>query len=185
MLDQALDRGRKRLAAFTVLELLLTLSIATILLAIGAPALQKFSQKQMLKAAIQALHSDLLTARSEAVHRNQSVVVCPGNPVNGCAGSSTWSGGWIVFSDSNHDRARQVDEILLRHGQGYPELAIHGTAGRRTIRFLPNGSAPGSNSSITLCGLGGPEQARKLVISNLGRIRRDTARDLDSMFCPG
>lgn len=185
MLDQSSQTGRGRQAAFTALELLLTLSIATVLLTVGAPALQKFNQKQTMKAAVQALHSDLLMARSEAVYRNRHVVACPGNPSDGCESTTAWSGGWIVYSDDNRDRTRQNGEDLLRHGQGFQHLMIHSSAGRRTIRFLPDGSSPGSNSSITLCGPGGPEQARKLVISNLGRIRRDVAPGLDSIFCPG
>jgi type IV fimbrial biogenesis protein FimT len=63
-------------------------------------------------------------------------------------------------------------------------MFIHGSSGRTSVRFFPDGSTPGSNGSITFCGLGGPGQARKLVISNLGRIRRDTAPDLDSDLCP-
>ena len=62
-------------------------------------------------------------------------------------------------------------KTIVRHGQGVENLDIHSSSGRTDIRFFPNGSAPGSNGSITFCGLGRPGESRKLVISNMGRIR--------------
>jgi type IV fimbrial biogenesis protein FimT len=176
--------GHSLAAAFTLLELLITLSIASILLLIGVPAFQNFTLEQQMKAAIGSLHNDLMVGRSEAVHLSTRVVSCPGSPATGCSDATDWSDGWIVFADSNADRQHQTDETIVRHGQGFENLQIHGSAGRTDIRFFPDGSAPGSNSSITFCGLSGPEKARKLVISNMGRIRRDSAADMDTSRCP-
>ena len=176
--------GSKFEEGFTLLELMITLSIASIVLLTAAPSLQQFTLKQRMKAAISSLHFDLVMGRSEAVRLNIRVVSCPGNPAAGCSGASDWSAGWIVFADSNADRQRQRGEPIVRHGQALEDLKIHGSTGRIDIRFFPDGSAPGSNSSITFCGPGGPDQARKLVISNLGRIRRDSASGLDLSHCP-
>lgn len=176
--------GFRRRAAFTVLELLITLAIAAILLVVGVPSFQQFTWRQHVQAAVGNLHSDLLLARSEALYRNTSVVACPGDTAAGCSGSSDWSDGWIVFADLNDDRQRQPDEAVLRRGQVFEQLAVAGNAGRSSIRFLPDGSAPGSNGTIGFCGPGGPPQARKLVISNTGRIRRDLYPDVDPALCP-
>ena len=169
---------------FTALELMVTLSIVSILLLAGIPGLQQFTWRQHLKAAISSLQNDLMVGRSKAVYLNSRVVACPGNPSDGCLGVTDWADGWIVFVDSNTDRQRQAGETLIRHGQGFENTRIQGSPGRTDIRFLPNGSSPGSNGSITFCGLQGPEKAKKLVISNLGRIRRDTAPGLDPSRCP-
>jgi type IV fimbrial biogenesis protein FimT len=177
--------GNRRQRAFTVLELLVTLTIAAILLLTGIPAFEQFTRRQHLRAAVGNLHNDLLAARSEAVFRNVSAVACPGTIPGGCSGASNWSNGWIVFADDNGDRQYQPGEALVRHGQVFEAVAVHGTAGRSSIRFLPDGSAPGSNGSIGFCGRGGPPQARKLVISNIGRIRRDDYPGIDPDSCPG
>ena len=176
--------GQKPPPAFTVLELLVTVSVASILLLTGIPSLTQFSRQQKMKAAIGHLHYDLMMGRSEAVTRNVSTVACPGDPDSGCSGEPDWTGGWIVFADFNGDQQFQGGDPLVRHGQQIENVQILGTSGRREIRFFPNGSAPGSNSSITFCGTGGPSEARRLVISNLGRIRRDTASDIDPLKCP-
>jgi type IV fimbrial biogenesis protein FimT len=169
---------------FTVLELMISLTIAAILLVIGVPAFQNFSQEQRMEAAINALHTDLVLARSQAIQLDAQVVACPGHPLPGCSGNSDWSEGWIIFGDANADRQRQAVEPLLRHGQGFDNLWIRSSAGRANLRFYPNGSTPGSNASIRFCGLRGPEFGRKLVISNIGRIKRETTTDIDSSDCP-
>ena len=173
-----------RPAGFTVLELLITLTIAAILLITGIPSLQSFSDRQRMKAAVGTLHNDLLLARSEAVFRGGEVIACPGNRTDGCADTSDWSDGWIVFDDRNGDQAHQPGEPLLRHGQWFERLRITGSAGRPRIRFFPDGSAPGSNTSIWFCGMDGPAQARRLIISNAGRIRRDLGTGIDPALCP-
>ena len=177
--------GVRRYSAFTVLELMVVVAIAAILLLTGVPALQQFTWRQHMRAAVGNLQNDLLTARSEAVFRSTSVVACPGDPQLGCSGSADWSRGWIVFADVNEDRQAQADETVLRQGQVFEHISIGGSAGRSSIRFLPDGSAPGSNSTIGFCGPGGPRQARKLVVSNIGRIRRDQYPSIEPNNCPG
>ena len=169
----------------TVLELMATLAIAAILLALAVPSYDSFTNRQRMKAAVAALHNDLVAARSQAVYRRSVVQACPGVPAAGCSGGSDWTGGWIVFDDENGDRLHQDNEPLLRHGMPHASVAIHAPASRTELRFFPDGSAPGSNASISLCGRGGPEQARKLVVSNIGRIRRDTFPAIDPGRCPG
>ncbi|MEJ2385401.1 MAG: GspH/FimT family pseudopilin [Xanthomonadales bacterium] len=168
----------------TVLELMVTLTIAAILLVAGVPSFQHYLHRQHVRAAIEQLHHDLMLARSEAVYRNAIVIACPGAPESGCAMGSDWSPGWIVFEDSDGDRTLSGDETVIRYGQLMQTVHVLTTAGRGPLRFFPDGSAPGTNMSISLCGLGGPPDARKLVVSNIGRIRRDTWPDLDASRCP-
>lgn len=176
--------GSKHPHGFTVIELMVTVSIAAVLLVTAVPSLRQFTLQQRMKAAISNLQNDLMMGRSEAVHLNTRVVGCPGDPDAGCSGANDWSSGWIVFADDNADRLYQRSETLIRHGQGHRELFIRSSAGRTEIRFFPDGSAPASNGSISFCGPGGPDKARKLVISNVGRIRRDAAPDINPDFCP-
>jgi len=176
--------GQRFQSGFTAIELLVTLSIAAILLAAGIPSFQKFTYGQQMKAAVASLQNDLMMGRSEAVNLGLQVVSCPGDPAQGCTGSNDWSAGWIVFADANTDRQRQQTERIVRRGHDQENMFVRSSTGRTSFRFFPDGSAPGSNGSITFCGPGGPSNARKLVISNLGRIRRDTSPNVESADCP-
>ena len=176
--------GINRTSAFTALELLITVAVAAILLVTGLPSFRKFSQRQQMKAAVNGLQQSLLLARNEAVHRNGPVVVCPDDGEGNCTGNRDWSRGWIVFPDLNDDRERQAGEPQLHHVQRPVTLSIASSPGRTSIRFLGDGSAPGSNARIGFCGPAGPSEARKLVISNVGRIRRDLYPDIDIGDCP-
>lgn len=168
----------------SVLELMVTLAIAAILVTAGVPSFQHYLLRQHVRAAVNQLHHDLMLARSEAVYRNAIVIACPGSPDSGCTSGPDWSGGWIVFEDSDGDRALSRTEPVIRNGQLMQAVRVLTTSGRGPLRFFPDGSAPGTNMSISLCGLSGPADARKLVVSNIGRIRRDTWPDLDSGRCP-
>lgn len=169
---------------FTILELLLVIAVAAILLIIGIPAFQDFGTRQRMDAAINVLQGHLALARNEAIRFNAHVIICPGDIRQGCTGGNDWSEGWIVFSDYNGDSQYQSPETVHHVEAGLEQMVIHSSSGRQNLHFFPNGSAPGSNGSITLCDRRGPAHARKLVISNVGRIRRDDAPELDEHYCP-
>jgi type IV fimbrial biogenesis protein FimT len=171
-------------SGFTVLEMLLVLAITAILMIVGIPALQTYEMRQRMSAAMHLLHSQLALARNEAIRFNTEVVACPGNVETGCLEAADWSAGWIVFADLNGDRLYQQTENVFRSEPGLEQVVIRSTAGRTNLRFYPNGSAPGSNGSITFCDARGPADARKLLISNTGRIRRDEAPEIDASNCP-
>jgi len=169
---------------FTVLEMLLVLSIMAILMILGIPALQSYEMRQRMSAAVNLLHTQLALARNEAINRNTQVVACPGRPTGGCTEAADWSDGWMIFADLNGDRQHQGTETVLRVEPGLEQMVIRSSSGRTSLRFYPNGSAPGSNSSISFCDARGPADARKLVISNSGRIRREEAPEIDASNCP-
>lgn len=172
-------------SGFTILECLVVISILAILLVQGAPALRDYGLRQRMSASMHALHSHLAMARNDAVRFSMNVVVCPGDNMGGCRADSYWDAGWLVFEDLNGDDAYQPGEQLLAAEPGLEHIMIRSNSGRRFVRFVPNGSSPGSNSTISFCDLRGPAAARKLVVSNLGRVRRESAADTNAAFCPG
>lgn len=167
-----------------MLESLLAVSIVAILLVLGVPALQDFGMRQRMNAAVNVLHTQLELARHDAIQFNALVVICPGDGVAGCTNANDWSGGWIIFNDLNGDGAYQHGQDSLQTIEpGLENIWIYGNSAQSLVRFQSNGSAPGSNSTITFCDQRGPGYARKLVISNTGRIRRDQAPDINSRYC--
>jgi type IV fimbrial biogenesis protein FimT len=171
-------------SGFTVLECLIVISILAILLVQGVPALRDYGLRQRMSAAMHALHTHLAAARNDSIRFNVDIVVCPGEKGNGCRDDSQWDAGWLVFEDQNGDREYAPGERLLAAEPGLEHITVRSNSGRRMVRFVANGSAPGSNGSISFCDQRGPMFARKLVISNLGRVRREQAPDTPPGSCP-
>ena len=75
-------------AGFSLIELIVAVSIAAVLLSIGVPSFGNLIATNRVKAASSNLHLSLLKARSEAVKRNTSVTM---EPIG-----ADWEGGWVV-----------------------------------------------------------------------------------------
>jgi type IV fimbrial biogenesis protein FimT len=168
---------------FSALELLITMALITILLALGVPGLRTYLQNQRIRATAASLHAELSLARNEAINLDQHVIACPGNAETGCAEHSNWHRGWLIFVDENDDRAWQTGEPLLRRTNEQPNVLATSASSRRQIRFFPGGSAPGSNAGIVICDHRGYQKGRKIVISNSGRIRQDNPVASDQAAC--
>jgi type IV fimbrial biogenesis protein FimT len=75
-------------SGFTLPELLVTVAITGILLAIAVPSFSEFVRGMAVRSASFDLYSALTLARSEAIKRNRDVVLTP-HP-------DGWKDGWTV-----------------------------------------------------------------------------------------
>jgi type IV fimbrial biogenesis protein FimT len=81
---------------FTVVELMVTLSLAAILASLAVPSLGFLLSNNHATSITNDLVSSIRLARSEAVSRSQLVTLCPSTDGNSCAATTNWSGGWII-----------------------------------------------------------------------------------------
>lgn len=92
-----------RNSGFTLIELMVTISVLAILMSIAIPSFQGFILNSRLTATTNDLASALAFARSEAVKRATRVTVCKSantgasSPI--CSAGASWQDGWIVFVD--------------------------------------------------------------------------------------
>jgi len=82
-------RGTVRDGGFSLIELMVTVSILAIVMAVGVPSFKNFSDGQKVKTAAYELSTAFLVARSEAIKRNAAVTIAP-------ATTDTWISGWTV-----------------------------------------------------------------------------------------
>jgi len=83
---------------FTLTELLVTLSVAGILMAIGAPSFKYVTTSNRASSEINALLGDMQMARGEAMKEGRFVTICASIDGATCAGSTAWNSGWILFT---------------------------------------------------------------------------------------
>lgn len=87
---------------FTIIEVVVTVAVLVILLAVGIPSFRGFIEGQAVKTASFDVFSGLLLARSEAVTRNTTVSIVPRE--------GNWSEGWTI-SDANGEVVVQQDRM--------------------------------------------------------------------------
>lgn len=147
---------------FTLVELLITIVVATILLAVGVPAFQSFIKNNRVTAQTNDLISAIQLARSEALKRGTNTVVCPSTDLKSCTNDKeTWADGWIVFSDLNRDGAPNkedgttpitgtclpTEDCIMKISKGLSQGSTM-TSDADFLCFLPTGLS-GTNTSST------------------------------------
>jgi type IV fimbrial biogenesis protein FimT len=91
-----------RLSGYTMIELIVTVMVASVLLSVAVPTFFWVTNSNRIAAEINGLLGDLQFARGEAIKEGVNVTVCVSANGTTCAGTNTWQSGWIVFSSSNN-----------------------------------------------------------------------------------
>lgn len=158
---------------FSLLELLLTISIATILITVGLPSFSHLLKRHQSTLTANQLLGVLIYARQSAVDTGITITVCPSADHTSCG--SDWSKGLLVFRDDNRDGERNDDERLLR--SFYPPdeegtLRWSSFGSNRYLRFTPEGFTDNQNGSFIYCPKDKNNQyGRVIVVSRSGRAR--------------
>lgn len=103
-------------AAFTLIELLITVTVLGVLMAIALPNLRDFVVSNRLSSQVNGFVGLLNYARSEAIVRNQSVLVCAKRAAdNECSTADSWADLEVqVFVDVNGNNSWDAGDILLK-----------------------------------------------------------------------
>src|SRR3569623_2831686 len=85
---------------FTLVELLVTISIATILLTMAVPSFSDFVKDNRMVTQTNDFVTALNQARSEAIRRGSRDTVCKRSSGAGCSAAGNREQGWIVILDA-------------------------------------------------------------------------------------
>ena len=165
----------RRVAAFTLVELLIALAVLGVLLGIALPSFGNAMEAARASDAKAALLASITRAVNRAAVTGTRAVLCPSSDGEACSDGFDWSAGWIVFMDRDADRERDADErLVLAEPALGGEVRLRSTTGRRRIVFQGSGGNAGSNVTFTLCDGRGPARAETVVLNNKGRLRYGT-----------
>lgn len=161
----------KKNSGFTLLELLITVAIISIVMAIAVPSMTTFTQNDRLTTNINTLIGHLAYARSEAVKRSQQVSICSSNNATTCTGGN-WQDGWIVYIDADGDNSFTAGEEVLRAQQALEGANTLTTAIGTQVTYDYRGFVNAASvGNFQLCdGRSGPH-GKTIRISTTGRVR--------------
>ena len=175
----------RKQTGFTILELMIVVTIVGILSALALPGLKEWTRNANRTAAVTEMLGSLHLARSESVKRNVRVGMCPTKDASDakaeCAGEKDWAIGWIVFVDTDGDMDRGDDEEIVGAIDAInPKFTLITSNGDVALDFRPNGRLETNNLEVTvdfnLCDDRGADQGRVISVSNSGRPQSGTTQ---------
>lgn len=146
---------------FTLIELMVTIAVFAVILAFALPSFNDMTLGSKLRSQANDLVAGAVLARSEAIKRNQSVLLCASSNGTSCTGA--WSDGWIVMSGAT---------VIMSHPAAENGFLI--TSAQTSFTFQPTGAGvtpTPSAPTFVVCratpSVGGQE--REVTISVTGR----------------
>ena len=159
----------KKQRGITLIEVMITFVITSILISITVPSLITMTLNSRLSALHNSLISDLALARNTSVTSGNFVILCASNSsqTNCRTNSSTWTFGWLIFTDVNDNGSVSAGEPILQVSNR-PEHNLKLISNIAKVKFSPEGSAIGYANVFTFCDDRGDSAKKGLKLSNSG-----------------
>lgn len=167
----------KKLMGFTILELLVTLSIFSILSLLVIPSYFGYQSRHNVSLKAWEIKRALELARSTAVAKYLQIKACPSSLHYSCVTESGIK--FLVFKDINGDHQWSRDEPIYKDiGIDDFKVKLSASGGRPFFRFKPTGESMESGN-ILVCNPFKTDFAKQVIVFSGGRIRFSMDKDID------
>ena len=175
--------GSARHRGFTLIELMIVIVIVGVILTVSAPSMLNLLQKNRLQTAADNFYAGLMLARSEALKRNQPVVICTSPDGSTCPGGN-WEQGWMIYADVNANGTKEASDPVLQVGEALKSgdtmrvRSVVGTAGgafASQLVYRNDGSSSGTTGTEAFIFCDSDKNqltAREILVTVTGRPRR-------------
>ena len=172
---------------FTLIEVIVTISVLGILLSIAVPSFSKMIERNRVSTGTNEFISALMLTRSEAVTRSLPMSLCVSSNGTTCnAALDDYSKGWLIFSDCDKDGAVTTTvttcdfdgdgtndkDIILKVHNGFEKLLIVGstTSAKDKFTYEFSGRPSGNNVNFKI-GIDASSLQKKLTVAITGRVK--------------
>lgn len=155
---------------FTLIELMVTVAVAVIMLAVAVPGFKDITRSNKLSTNVNTFVLALRLARSEGI-KSGGATLCASNNQTSCAGGD-WTRGWILFSDFDLDGTLDAGESIVRVSDAMPAGATLPTASATTVTYAGTGFLNPAGTSLTFVFCGGRTgtgAGRTVAVNRTGR----------------
>ncbi len=139
---------------FTLLELMVAITIFSILVSIAVPSFNSVIESNRVQTQADKFFTTISTARSEAIKRNGTVTICKSNTLTSCASTGDWTSGWIIFADADSDGTVDSGETILKKFDEVSGGVTYAASSNvdTNITFRPTGEITTGSGRLVICG---------------------------------
>ncbi|WP_448211405.1 GspH/FimT family pseudopilin [Colwellia sp. MEBiC06753] len=167
---------------WTLIELMLSVSITSTLLAIAVPNLQDFLIRMRVDNEISQLHRMLLITRNAAINSGTKAILCPIEDSGAC--SSNWHNQLSAFIDYNNNQVFDplTEKILVVKDAIKTNDKLLYAKYRNKITYTPTGHLSGlTNGTFRYCPTQNLSLARGIIIATSGRLYATSDKNNDGV----
>ena len=156
---------------FSVIELMITMAIAIILIAIAIPGFTSFIERNKVRSALFTLQAHIQTARESAVFNNNTVTMCP--LFNGSC-TDFWNKGYTIFNDLNANRAFDPEDTMISQFDPLANVTLlwNPVKNSNALQYAATGYTykTTQNGTFSLCSDNAFVPAYGIIINRQGRM---------------
>lgn len=138
---------------FTLVELMITVVVAGILLAIAVPSLTSMYEQTRVNSNVEKIHNILVFARNQAVSYGTRVNVCSFASQTACGTSAQWQKGIRVYLTDAGGMDKELRAVegfntsdQVKGSTSLITFSSEGLSSGGEITYCPNGKATNSQS---------------------------------------
>ena len=160
---------------FSLVELLVSLGVATILVSVAVPSFRTISMNSKRAGTVNELVAGVHLARNTAITLNARVAICTSSNGQSCE-VVDWNEGWIAFHDEDGDQVRDAEETIIGIGSNVDGITIDSSQFPTAFTYRSNGrimnGTPANNTGeFALCDGRGSEHSKVVILDMSGRPR--------------